>query len=306
VQLQKQSIRAISSGSSLIISTLNEPKNGEYSIVVFSGNNWVELVRQPSAWLEDTFNFRRPGGYSILGRRAFEIQNRKDIEVVPPLPPLIFKGAPISMNIDTVGTSEFPEIRLATGLLHYLWRQPIRAGPITVSYDEFLQYPFEEKLKLIRDGKFAVMCQGFRDLYLHASFVIPGLRVRAIEAMNYMPQFPDLITYSHSTVEIWIEKLRKWVLFDPWLGIWVSSSGSPVGALELHENRSKAQSYSVVPLMNSISRVYLNKIGAAIYDQFSPAQVKIAEFSCGNLACAPGYIEYFRHYRIRESVITNQ
>jgi hypothetical protein len=42
-----------------------------------------------------------------------------------------------------------------------------------------------EKLTRLQDGRFAVMCTGLRDMFLHASAGVPGLRARPVEAFNY-------------------------------------------------------------------------------------------------------------------------
>ncbi|HBS22317.1 MAG TPA: hypothetical protein DD982_07305 [Thalassospira sp.] len=77
----------------------------------------------------------------------------------------------------------------------------------------------------LMSGDFVVLCQGFRDIFLHASLFTDAFQARAVEAYNYSPQIPNLISYSHSTVKIWIEELKRWVVFDPWLAIMVTMEG---------------------------------------------------------------------------------
>ena len=106
-------------------------------------------------------------------------------------------------------------------------------GPTTKSYASFLDLGFEDKMSQLMSGDFAVLCQGFRDIFLHASLFTDAFQARAVEASNYSPQIPNLISYSHSTVKIWIEELKRWVVFDPWLAIMVTMEGGPIGSQEL-------------------------------------------------------------------------
>src|SRR5690606_25572366 len=93
-------------------------------------------------------------------------------------PSIKFVSIPKSLNIKPVGTSPYPEIRIATGLLHFLWSQPMKQGPTSESYAAFIKHPLDVKLEKVRKGKFAIMCQGMRDLFLHASKGTPGLKAR--------------------------------------------------------------------------------------------------------------------------------
>lgn len=279
-----------------------EPSQNEYSIFVFVDGQWLELVRQSSAWLAKLFDFTKPDGYTILGRHTI---NRIP-ETVPsaPLPQLVFIGKPDLSNIEPIGQSKYIEVRLAKGLLHNLWNKPIKQGPTSETYDAFLKHPFDEKLEILRTGKFAVMCQGFRDLYLHASYGVPKLKVRAIEALNYAPPFNNLISYGHSTAEIWIEKLQKWVIFDPWLGIMVTKkNGDFVGAFELQQFKDHPEYFVVVPVISRIPRMSKQNDNKIIYNEFYPKSIQMSGFYCQRLGCSPGYIEYFNNLSVHDSGI---
>lgn len=296
--LKRQSKRVdLEDGILRIEFTTDEPDDGEYSILVFVGNDWFELVRQSSEWLENKFSFKRLGGYTILGRRSVEIYGNLKRN----LSPLKLNKKPYLDNIQAAGESKFKEVRIATGLLWKLWSTPLRSGPIDMSYREFLGHTLEEKLEFVRDGKFSVQCQGFRDLFIHASEGIQDLQVRAIEAYNYTPQFSDLISYGHSTLEIWIDSIEKWVLFDPWLAIMVYHNGMPVGAGDLHRHRSidNPSRYVVFPLIDTIERKFLSDKAYTSYD-FFPSSVSLDRFTCKDIGCSPGYTEYFYYFFIRE------
>ena len=296
--LKKGAVLATVTGNRLTVPLENEPTSGEYSILIFLGDSYLELVRQSEKWLEQNYDYKRVGGYTILGRRS--ISTAKGSISWPG--PLAMIGRPHSIDIDPVNISQFNEINLATGLLHAQLVQPIYIGPTTRSYSEFLQQPYEEKLRRIQTGEFAVMCTGFRDLFVHASIAIPGLKIRLVDAVNYQPQIHDLITYGHSTAEVWVEQLSRWVLFDPWLGIIVTHNGVPIGADELSKAKN-TQEISVVPVIDQINRMYRQKNGKVVFNSFYPQCIEISKFSCDKLGCMPGYVEYFKNFKVREVII---
>ena len=182
--LKRQAEFFIPFGSSISIPLEGEPADGEYSIFIFLGNDYFELVRQSERWLDQTFDFTRPGGYTILGRRSIDTESGSVAETKP----LTVLGRPESIStIKYVNQFHYDEINIAASLLESLWAQPIRQGPVAGSYAEFVKQPFIEKLRRVRVGEFSLMCTGFRDLFIHASFSVPGLKVRAVEAVNYYP-----------------------------------------------------------------------------------------------------------------------
>ena len=271
-----------------------EPTQGEYSVVVFAGRDYVELVRQSSAWLQRSFAFQRPGGYTILGRRSIGVGKGQ----VPSYRPLQLVGQPRSVHVRPAAVSAYREINLAAGLLASMVKQGYRQGPTSKSYDEFLHQSYEEKIRRVRSGEFAVMCSGFRDLFAHAASAVPGLKVRLVEAFNYEPQLPDLIPYGHSTTEIWVARLHRWVLFDPWMGVVVTRKGVPIGARELQSARN-LDAVALLPIVPAIPRMYEGQSGKVTRWEFHPASTQLSAFTCTSLGCAPGYADYFRAFHVR-------
>jgi hypothetical protein len=293
--LRKEATLAKTYEKKVSVPLANEPIEGEYSIILFLGDNYVELIRQSARWLEQTFNFKRAGGYTILGRRTISTDGS-----IAWSGPLKLVGRPQAVSIKPIQISDFKEINLATGLLHALWAQPIQQGPSNKSYTEFLELPFEEKMRRVQTGEFAVMCQGFRDLFFHASTAIANLEVRMIDAVNYAPNLKDLVSYSHATTEVWVRSLKKWVLFDPWLGIIVIKDGMPIGSEELSK-ANNTHEISIYPVIKSVPRMYRQGDGELIVNSFYPESVKVSQFSCERLGCSPGYAEYFKNYNVREA-----
>lgn len=293
--LAAEAIPVESAGASVRISLSGEPTAGEYSIVLFLAGDYVELVRQSEAWLEREFSFRRAGGYTILGRRSIQVGSRG----IRWADPLVVNGRPDAFALAAASVSEYDEIDVSAGLLGALWNRRIRQGPIEKSYRRFLKQPFEDKLRQVRDGDFAVMCTGFRDLFAHAALSIPGLKVRLVEAANYAPRISGLISYSHSTAEIWVEALGKWVIFDPWLAIVVEDHGTPIGVEELLELKN-SDAVSITPVLPALPRKYRRGTGEIVDAVFEPDDVQAVRFTCGSLGCSPGYLDYFGFVKLRE------
>jgi hypothetical protein len=293
--LKRQSQRLDTSEGEISIPIENEPIKGEYSIIIFLGDDYVELVRQSQHWLKETFNFDHLGGYTILGRRSL---TTKDSSVAA-TSPLVFSKIPQRINYDPVDISPYVEINYAAGLLQNLWSKPMQQGPTSKSYTHFLEQTFEEKIRRVETGDFAVMCQGFRDLFIHAASADKRFNARPIDAFNYSPQLPGLISYSHATAEIYIKSLDKWVLFDPWLAIIVTKNSVPVGSAEISQSIS-SEGLALVPLIDQLPRMYKNSNGQLVHNFFYPKDVSLDKFKCQNLGCYPGYLEYFRTYLIRD------
>jgi len=278
----------------VVIRTIDEPATGEYSIFIFVQDHFVELVRQSANWLQRAFDFDRPGGYTILGRRSLEANLSDPIEHGA----LVFVGKPRQLKFTPVWISQFPEINDAAGLLRLMWSSPIQKGPTAESHVSYQEQGFEEKLRRLRAGEFAVMCSGFRDLFVHASTGTDRFKVRPIEAYNYYPQIPELITYSHSATEIWVEELSKWVLFDPWLGIMITKNGTPIGAAELRES-TEADVLSLLTVMEQMPVMHRNGDGQTVFSSMKPSSINVKDFVCVEAGCSPAYVEYFRNFIVR-------
>ncbi len=280
----------------------NEPVDNEYSIFVFADQSWFELIRQSAHWLKQKFDFGKPDGYSILGRRSINVCGGPLYSADA----LEFAGRPSLPQIRPAGGSKFPEVKMATGLLEFLWCQPVVQGPTSKSYSDFLQHSLEAKLEIVQNGEFALMCQGMRDLFLHASEGVEGLNARAVEAFNYGRHIPDLISYGHSTAEIWIEELNQYVIFDPWLALMVTDTkGTPIGAdqLRLENYTADKNNIEIVALIEKLPRTYRHSDGTVVQNFFRPASTCLRQFSYVDEGYSPGLVEYFRNLVFRDHMI---
>src|SRR6202012_3821120 len=79
----------------------------------------------------------------------------------------------------------------------------------------------------------------------------PGPKVRAVDAINYAPQFEDLIPVGHATAEIWVSALQKWVIVDPWEGFVVARNGVLLSSAEIAESSSDM---APIPLLDRIEQ----------------------------------------------------
>lgn len=270
-------------------------------------SKYLEIVRQPASWLKKRFKLVKPKGYSILGRHSVETRSGD----VAPLSSLVFSGKP-NLNlskISEVGIPEellaYPELKESVKLIRLLWGNKIHGGPTTVSYGKFLQHSFKDKIKMFGDGSFSIMCQGMRDLFLHSTASIEGIKARAVEAYNYAPQFPDLVSYGHSTAEVWVEKLDKFVLIDPWMGIaLINEGGVPMSVEEIaHNNHEKIYVRSLIP---NIKRSHFLENGTVHITEIDPDNTELESYSFDYAGHAPGFLVYFRHILYREYTLKDR
>ena len=284
--------------SNIVIPLVDEPFDTEYSIILFNQDDYVEFVRQSKKFLKDKFLFDRVGGYTLLGRRSIQIIGKNPYVAQP----VTLYGNPkidfvdLESLKDQKNISDYEEINYASLLTKKLYELPIFIGPNSKNYYDFLNQSFEDKLNEIQLGHFSVQCGAFRDLFLHAAESIPLLKVRSIDAFNYEPFLNDLIPYSHAAVEIWVESLGQWILFDPWNAFYITENGIPVSSKRLTEIE-KSNNLKIIPILLSISRNVLGKNGVSEIN-FNTSDFSLFDYFCLELQCIPPYIEYFNEVKI--------
>jgi hypothetical protein len=135
---------------------------------------------------------------------------------------------------------------------------------------------------------------------------VKGLKVRGVEAYNYTPQMGSLISYGHSTAELWVEELQRWVLFDPWLAIMVADEdGIPVGAADLQRVSlgTRDSRLQVIPLAEKLNRTYRKSDGSIVPASYLPVATQLLKGTHLKMGYTPGYLVNFRQIVYREHQI---
>lgn len=262
-----------------------------------SETHYLEIVRQPAAWLKSTFDFDRPKGYSILGRRTINVGAAIRGNETPPIE---FNTAPnitsiLNQEVDSLPIQiiEIPELLIASKIIKTLWNGEMQDSPTDKSYSDFIQQPFEKKLQQIHRGEFPVSCQGIRDMFLHAALGFPDFQVRAVNACNYAPQFEDLTTYAHATAEVYVRNIDKWVLTDPWTGfVLTNQEGEYMSAENFAGNDDQPV---VLPLIEQIvqSHMGVSKVISKVTRR--PIETVVNAYTYTQGGHIPDYKIYFRH-----------
>lgn len=303
-----------------------EQNNREYSIIVYlqpklcstawkttdalfkyipycKPKKYLEIIRQSEKYLLNTLNFHRPLGYSILGRKTIESM---PVKANPP-PPLIFYGNQ-NLNIEQIQLPQrldellvYTELKKATQIIHFLLDQKIFTGPFKKRYADFLLLTFDEKLKKLANNEYAVMCGGFRDLFLHGSLNL--IQTRAVNMLNhYSPSSPDLAAYTHALAEVWVSALNQWVAIDPWLAvIFQNAEGHFLSAEQLAKSK-QPNKIKIIPLKEVAIRQLMNGQNEYYQSQWYPDKLKMTEWTTAPNAI-PGYIEYFKVLFYRDYIV---
>lgn len=257
--------------------------------------HYLEIVRQSAGWLKSTFNFDSFNGYTILGRRTINA----GVRIAPESQqPIVFNATPhivsiVDRNNDSIPAEirEIPELRIACKIVRLLWDGEMQDSPTDKSYTDFLQLTFEEKLQLIHKGEFPVSCQGIRDLFLHAALGFQDLQVRAVDALNYTPQFENLISYTHATAEVYVVGLGKWVMTDPWAGfILKNMQGEYLSAKEFADYEGQL---IIIPLIERIVQSHMGSSGGVSRIARRPIEAKLNTYEFSEGGHLPNYKIYF-------------
>jgi hypothetical protein len=284
----------------VVISTASEPNDCEYSIVLCAGDEYVELVRQPSSWLKRLFNFDQVGGYTILGRRSIAVGAPTSAK----LGPVCLVGLPTYQEMTAVECSEFSEINHSAGLVKILWATPIHIGPNSRNFMRFNSQSFDEKIRQVRSGEYSLMCQGIRDLFLHLSLANRSLAARPVDAFDYLPHFRDLISYSHAIAEVYVQTLNKWVMIDPWNGLCLTYEGKLLGAKEIAGVKNQ-DAIQVFPLIDRQMRVVEGSDGKNEVLVFHSSEFDIRSFLNSAYGHSPSYLTYFNNVIERGFVVVS-
>jgi hypothetical protein len=168
-------------------------------------------------------------------------------------------------------------------------------------YSEFLSLPVQERIRQMRAGEYAVMCAGFRDMWLALAAGSPELGiVRHVGAYNFSPPLGDLVPLSHALAELWVASEQRWVLIDPWFGFMLRRNGRFLGVSDLlaTEANHPDATLELVALVSRVRRFMLQKIGDhTSREELSSPVREIAPGLTPKLLDSgyqPGYLQYFR------------
>lgn len=313
----------------IVINDIKESFDTEYSLfILFIGNDslhYCEIVRQSESYLQEKYNFSRGGGYCILGRRNIHIGAKNQVQHIG-LKEYYGYASTSSweINKELIDSScpllEISEIRAATYILCGLTSLPFLTGPTNSNGLSYNNSTFEDQIKMLLNGEYAVQCSGFRDLFVWLA-CSNGISVRSVDAYNYSPQFDDLITFGHSLCEIYIESTQIWVIFDPWYaGLMILDNDDyPMSTKQLVTlSGEDCGDLSLVATIKRINRNLIDGQGNNYQNSFDPKSVDIIDYTYSKLipndlsSIMPGYLNYFHvirildvkvHYRYTRSIL---
>jgi hypothetical protein len=286
-----------------------EPDSHEYSIILLDTRqeNYLEIVRQSEAYLDKRFGFRRVGGCCIAGRR--NILLGQDVKIQKGSTKVFYgrAGFPIvTGNYKKSGGSD--EIHVAKEILEWLYSRKLNTGPVGKNHKRYQIASFSRKIKMLQRGDYSVQCGTFRDLFVHIA-LNRGLIIRIVSGENYSPQYSCLSTYSHALCEIWVSKLRKYVIFDPWFGgLMVNEKDSPISAERLNAISRKSVNLRLTTEFPEMERLIIDGAGKQLWYTFKNSDISLKDYLFNKKigGCMPGYIEYFRHVTIHNTKQMNR
>lgn len=262
---------------------------------------YFEIVRQPPSWLKE-FGVNTNSGHSILGRNNLHSMNVSEIGEA-----IIFKGdKKFSKKLhSTISNHEkkmwLPiELEISAAIIKKIWSNNFIIGQEEKPYAEFVGLAIDEKFKRLRSFEFKILCQGVRDLFLHAvSTSETPINIRGVDAVAYRPQVGMLQTYSHALAEVYVDSLKSWVLVDPWYGFALRLNGNFLSAADL-VGQQDLRSVEIVPLIEQKKHLYMGHHQKIIEERVQVAKQKIDEFQFSQKVHQPSYSTYFGTVLYRE------
>ncbi len=264
-----------------------------------SSHAFVEFIRQPPALLR-SWGLDRPSGYVILGRTNLQTpaenwENATPTAKVDRLPQQA-RAYELHVPIQRKLSSEPAEVQEAARLTDFLYQNAIRSGPSPKTYADFLGLALGKKIRALQSGEHAVMCAGFRDLWLSVAASAPAMGpVRPIGAYNFYPAIGDLVTFSHALAEFWVQSEQRWVLIDPWFGFMLKRDGRLLGVQDLVGGET--DSIEMVSIVHRIRRFSMNESASAGWEITEGPTSKIAPKVDEPVIASvyqPSYIQYFK------------
>lgn len=280
----------------------SEPDLHEYSIIISdSGENYIEIIRQSEGYLYKQFAYKKKNGCNIAGRRNIRLGVPDKILTKPPQ---IFYGS-LQKKLKlphTVSISCYEEINYASRILDWLYKQRLNTGPVSKNHIRYKLASFEAKVKMLKKSDYAVQCGSFRDLFNHAATSL-GLKVRSLGGEHYNPEYEGLTSYSHGLSELWVAKLDRFIIFDPWFcGLMLLDDGLPIGHEQLIRQDEKKRNLTPSFTVDNMERCVVNGDGESNEYKFRSNELNLYSRSFNKAlgGSMPPYLEYFKHISVQE------
>ena len=182
---------------------------------------YIELIRQTPRFLRKFCKTYNTPGYFILGRKHGKILQKKTLSFVKKNIKRGHLSKSIFANIKKVILPKkfeniSSEIVLAAKVMTFLQKRKFRFGKSNITYASYLELPIHHKLSknIVLPGNFS--CQWLRDLFLEIISCFQEVKVRSVDAFNYISTDQSIVSSSHALCEVFCKSNNQWVLVDPW------------------------------------------------------------------------------------------
>ncbi|MCM8537807.1 MAG: transglutaminase domain-containing protein [Lentisphaeraceae bacterium] len=179
---------------------------------------YLELLRQSEEDLWNKFQYKKPGGYTILSRTNLVLPNEQ-IPIFETAIQTSLNELPLPKLKPTFET-HIPSLNLALDVIKEIWQSHLSCGPSNKP-PKSITCPVK-RLHALRLGEVSTMCSDVSALFINLS-VLYGLKARSVKLYAYYPPFDDLITFSHALAEVYSPELNKWLAIDPWYSFYMKS-----------------------------------------------------------------------------------
>ena len=204
----------------------------------------------------------KQGGYTIIGRTNIALpQDKTNVKNIDHY----IKPSNSLPNVIIQKTSSEPNLpkalARASDIITFMWSKPFMTGPS--NNVSIRTKPAFARLKLLWQNKWRVQCADTRDIFIGLATSISGIpRVRAVGLMQYNAAFADLIANSHAVAEVYSTSQQKWILVDPWYGMYFKLDNNYLNADDIqHMSVAKRKTISAYRFanVNNLGDAFIHK-----------------------------------------------
>jgi hypothetical protein len=181
---------------------------------------YLEILRQSSKLLYEKWQFKKAGGYSVLGRTNIQTV-KQEIQIIETsyIQPLDTEETLPDFTAYQKSYKHLgQDVSLGIGIASYMWAQNPELGASN-SREPFTLSPLT-RLRMLSAGEWSTSCGDFMFIYTNIAAFTAGIAgIRTAQLYQYSPQFPGLIAHSHAAAEMYSAEDNKWIYFDPWFGL---------------------------------------------------------------------------------------